>query len=106
MIGKKASRENLFEIASCNRRRPSPISTRPGRSTPTTARAITGLIVKETPTEITLRDANGKDYPIAVKGIEKKTKTTTSLMPEDGAKALTEQELVDLVEYLFSLKGP
>jgi putative heme-binding domain-containing protein len=104
-IGKKASRENLFESilqpskAIADQYATWKIDTDDGQ-------ALTGLIVKETPTEITLRDANGKDYALPVKSIEKKTKTATSLMPEDSAKALTEQELVDLVEYLFSLKGP
>ena len=101
-IGKKASRENLFESilqpskAIADQYVTWKVDTEDGQS-------ITGLMVKETPTEWTLRDANGKDYVLPAKGSERK-KLPTSLMPEDIAKALTEQELIDLVEYLFSLK--
>ncbi len=102
-IGKKASRENLYESilqpskAIADQFVTWKVETDDGAT-------ATGLLVKESPTEIVIRDANGKDYTIAVKSIEKKTKTPTSLMADDTAKALTEQELVDLVEYLFTLK--
>ena len=101
-IGKKASRENLFESilqpskAVADQFVTWKIDSDDGSS-------ATGLIVKETPTEIVLRDANGKDYTFAAKSMVKK-KTPTSLMAEDVVKALTEQELIDLVEYLYSLK--
>ncbi|CAN5380834.1 hypothetical protein BH11PLA2_BH11PLA2_47370 [soil metagenome] len=101
-IGKKASRENLFESilqpskAIADQFVTWKLETDDGQS-------ISGLLVKETPTTLTLRDANGKDYELPVKGTQKK-KLATSLMPDDIAKTLTEQELIDLVEYMFSLK--
>jgi hypothetical protein len=67
--------------------------------------SITGLIVGETATTITVRDANGKDYPLPVKGSEKK-KQLTSLMPDNLIAAFSEDELVDVVEYLLTLKTP
>ena len=36
--------------------------------------SVTGLIVEETPTAVTLRDANGKDTKIDKKDIETRTK--------------------------------
>ena len=66
---------------------------------------ITGLIVEETPTEITLRDANGKDYNDRQEGHRRRRRRVpVSIMPEDIVAALTEDELIDLVEYLLTLK--
>ena len=60
------------------------------------------LSVEETADALTLRDANGKDHKIAKKEIDSRTKSPKSLMPED--LPMTEAELIDLVEYLYSLK--
>ncbi|QEL14118.1 PVC-type heme-binding CxxCH protein [Limnoglobus roseus] len=104
MIGKKASRENLFESillpskAVADQYVSWKLDSEDGQS-------ITGLIVGETETTITLRDANGKDYPFPVKGTERK-KSLTSIMPEGLAATLTEDELVDVVEYLTKLQTP
>lgn len=105
MIGKKASRENLYESilqpskAVADQYVNWVIETRQGLT-------LTGLIVEETPEAVTLRDANGKDTKLAVKEIEERKKSPNSLMPEDLVVALTEDELVDLVEYLLTLKTP
>ena len=103
MIGKKGSRENLFESilvpskAIADQYVSWAVATADGQ-------AITGLLVGETETTVTIRDANGKDYPIAVKDIDKKSKSLVSIMPEGLAATLTEDELVDLVEYLTQLQ--
>jgi putative heme-binding domain-containing protein len=103
MIGKKGSKENLFESilapskAIADQHVSWKIDTADGQ-------ALTGLIVAETETTVTLRDANGKDYPIPVKDVDKRTKSLVSLMPDNLAAALTEDELVDLVEYLTTLQ--
>ena len=63
----------------------------------------------DTPEAITLRDANGKDTTIAKKDIAGEArKLKISIMPEDIVAGLTEDELVDLVAYLETLKiaGP
>jgi putative membrane-bound dehydrogenase-like protein len=101
-IGKKVSKENLFESmilpskAIADQYLSWKVDTDDGQS-------IVGLLVGETETTITIRDANGKDYNFPAKGTEKK-KQLTSIMPEGLIATLTEDELVDVVEYLFSLK--
>src|SRR5262249_23585657 len=105
MIGKKASRENLFESilypskAIADQYVTWVIETDKGLF-------ISGLIVEENKDVVVLRDAEGRDTRVATKSIEKRTKGTKSLMPEDLVGQLSEDELVDLVEYLFSLKTP
>ena len=101
-IGKKASKENLFESmilpskAIADQYLSWKVDTDDGQS-------IVGLLMGETETEITIRDANGKDYKFPAKGTEKK-KQLTSIMPEGLIATLTEDELVDVVEYLFTLR--
>jgi len=103
MIGKKGSKENLFESI-----------LQPSKAIAdqylqwqienTAGQKILGLIMEEGPAGVTIRDANGKDTKIAKGDIESKTKSTTSIMPEDLVKAFTEDELIDVVAYLFTLK--
>ena len=104
MIGKKASRENLYESL-----------LQPSKAiadqyvqhqvVTTSEVTVTGLLVGETPDSITLRDANGKDTTIPKKEFAGEVrKLKTSIMPEDIIAALTEDELVDLVAYLETLK--
>ena len=103
MIGKKGSRENLFESillpskAIADQYVSWKIDTADGQ-------VVTGLLMGETETALTIRDANGKDYPIALKDIDKRSKSLVSIMPEGLAATLTEDELVDLVEYLTQLQ--
>ena len=103
MIGKKASRENLIESilspskAIADQFLQWRIETKKGVD-------IQGLIVEETADSILLRDANAKDYRIAKSDIDTRTKSAVSIMPADIVAALTEDELIDLVEYLATLK--
>ena len=103
MIGKKASRENLFESillpskAIADQYVQWKVDTTDGKS-------ITGLLMFETKDDLTIRDANGKDYIIPTKDVDNKTKSLVSIMPDNLAAALTEDELVDLVEYMLTLK--
>jgi putative membrane-bound dehydrogenase-like protein len=103
-IGIKGSRENLFESilepskAIADQHVSWSIETADGVTT-------TGLLVKETETALTIRDANGKDTVIDIKTIERRRKSLVSLMPEDLYKQFTEQELVDMVAYLGTLKA-
>ena len=103
-IGKKASRENLYESILL----PSKAIADQYilHSVTTTAEVtVTGLLISDTPESITLRDANGKDTTIAKKDIDGAVrKLKTSIMPEDIVAGLTEDELVDLVAYLETLK--
>jgi putative membrane-bound dehydrogenase-like protein len=105
VIGKKASRENLFESilfpskAIADQYLTWVIETKAGLS-------LTGLLVGETPDQLTLRDANGKDTVIPKKDVEARAKSPNSLMPSDLLGYMTEDDLVDVVEYLISLKAP
>ena len=104
MIGKKASRENLYESilfpskAIADQYVQWKINTLDGKS-------VTGLLVAENDKEITLRDANGKDHTFAQKDLDgPKQKSLVSIMPDNLVSAMTEDELIDLVEYLLTLK--
>ncbi|MBL8866449.1 MAG: c-type cytochrome [Planctomycetia bacterium] len=104
MIGKKASKENLYDSlltpskAIADQYLSWTLTGEDGQS-------ITGLVVGETETTITVRDANGKDYAFPAKGTERK-KSLTSIMPDGLVATLTEDELVDVVEYLTKLQTP
>jgi putative heme-binding domain-containing protein len=103
LIGKKASKENLLESilqpskAIADQYLTWQIETKRGLS-------LTGLLVEETPTTVTLRDGNGKDTRIDKKDIDSREKSPKSLMPEDLLAYMTEDDLVDIVAYLFELK--
>ena len=64
-----------------------------------------GILVSESDTEVKLKDENGIIHTIPVNAIEEKSKTDASLMPSDIQKLLSAQELVDVVEYLSTLKA-
>jgi putative heme-binding domain-containing protein len=105
VIGKKASRENLFESilypskAIADQFITWTVQTDRGIS-------VSGLVVEDTKESVVLRDAEGRDTRVPTKSIQKRIKGTKSLMPEDLVAQLSEDELIDLVEYLFSLKTP
>jgi putative membrane-bound dehydrogenase-like protein len=105
VIGKKASRENLIESILLPSKAVADqyinwiVETKGGL-------ALTGLIMEETAEAITLRDANGKDTRLALKDIEARSKSPHSLMPADLLAYMTEDDLVDLVDYLLGLKTP
>jgi putative heme-binding domain-containing protein len=103
LIGKKGSRENLLESilypskAIADQYLTWVIDTRQGQS-------LSGLIVEETPEHITLRDGNGKDTKILRKDIDTRVKSPNSLMPTELVASMTEPQLLDVVEYLLTLK--
>jgi putative heme-binding domain-containing protein len=103
MIGKKASRENLFESilypskAIADQYVTWNIATKDGKS-------VSGLLIEETGDHVLVRDANGRDTKIGKKEIEAREKDPKSLMPDNLLAFMTEDELVDMVEYLLTLK--
>jgi putative heme-binding domain-containing protein len=105
VIGSKASRENLLESILYPSRAISfgfdnwVVETKNGLQ-------ITGLIVEDRPTHLILRDANAKDHKIAAADIDRRVKSKKSLMPEDLIQFLSEEDLIDIVDYLHSLKTP
>lgn len=64
-----------------------------------------GVIGEEQPGFLTLRDANVKEYKILTKDIANKKKIEKSIMPDNLLLYMSEEELIDLVEYLYSLKS-
>jgi putative membrane-bound dehydrogenase-like protein len=68
-------------------------------------RSFSGLLVSKTDEAIVIRAADGVDVSLAAAEIEELVRQPVSLMPADLATALSEQELVDLVAWLGTLKG-
>ena len=103
LIGKKGSKENLFESilypskAVADQYATWAVQTDDGQ-------LVSGLLLGETETELTLRDSNGKDFRLEKNRVEGKKKSLVSLMPEGLINTLTEDELVDLVAYLATLQ--
>ncbi len=64
----------------------------------------TGLMISETPTEIQMKDDKGIIRKIPVEEIEVRRKQDVSLMPADLQRLMTIDELVDVVEYMTTLK--
>jgi putative heme-binding domain-containing protein len=65
-------------------------------------RLITGIKVRETETDLILRDAEDREVAVPLKSIEEKS-IGGSLMPEGLVDPLTHGELVDLVRFLSEL---
>ena len=64
-----------------------------------------GIVRSETQDEVVLALPGGASNKFDKKQIAKREKLTTSLMPSGLNQALSQDELVNLVEYLFSLKA-
>ena len=62
--------------------------------------SFTGLLVAETPAAITLRMAQGVEQQIPRSDIASMTTSRLSLMPQDLEKAMTKQDLADLLAFL------
>ena len=63
-----------------------------------------GIVRSETPEEITLVMAGGAENKYKKADVAKREKLPTSLMPPGLQAMMSTQDLVDLVEYLVSLK--
>jgi putative membrane-bound dehydrogenase-like protein len=68
-------------------------------------RAVTGLLVSQSPAEVVIRGADGIDVTMKADAVEELVKQPVSLMPADLAAALTVDELVDLVAWLETLRN-
>ena len=64
---------------------------------------ISGVLVGETGEKIQIKDDKGINHVISLDDIDSRKKQKLSLMPADLHKELTEQDLVDLIEYLMTL---
>jgi putative heme-binding domain-containing protein len=65
----------------------------------------TGIKVEDTDDHVTLKDADGEYIDIPADKIAAKKMLALSMMPEELAQAMTLAELVDLVEYLSTLRA-
>lgn len=65
-----------------------------------------GIVRSETNDDIVLALPGGATNKFTKREIAKREKLTTSLMPSGLNQALSQQDLVDMVEYLVSLKKP
>jgi len=103
-IGSKASRENLFESilypdkAIADQFVQWVVETKQGL-------VVQGILIEDTNEYLVLRDANGKDWKLSKSDISERAKSPKSLMPSDLIQYMSEQDLVDLVEFLQTLKG-
>jgi putative heme-binding domain-containing protein len=70
--------------------------------TTTKGQQYTGIKLRETKTELVLRDAEDKEIAVPVKDIEERTQGG-SLMPDGLSDTLTRGELLDLVRFLSEL---
>jgi len=63
-------------------------------------RVLTGLIASESPTSLTLRQADGKEDTIARSDVEELAASNQSLMPQGIEQNITKEEFADLLGYL------
>ena len=67
-------------------------------------RKSVGYIISQTDDLVVLKMAGGVTIEISKPDIAKITRLENSLMPSGLDRAMSEQELVDLIEYLATLK--
>ncbi len=102
-IGKKLSRESLYEsilypsASIAHNYETYVLETKDGN-------LVTGLLVSDTPEGVTLKGNDALVRTFKRSKIDSLKKSPVSLMPADLYKVLSSQELVDVVEYLQTLK--
>ncbi len=67
-------------------------------------RTLTGMILAETATSITIRKPDGANETILRVNIEELRSTGMSFMPEGLEKSINHQEMADLIAYLLSVR--
>ena len=72
----------------------------------TDGRALTGLLVEDSPQRVVLRVAGGKEEVVPRKQVLQLELAEVSLMPEDLEKTVTEQEFRDLIAFLRYDEAP
>ena len=63
-------------------------------------RVLSGLLVTETPSAVTFRQAQGIEETVLRSNVASLKASTLSLMPQEMEKGMTAQELADLLAYL------
>jgi len=72
----------------------------------TDGRVITGLAVEDTPERLVVKTADGQRITLRPGDIKDRKTRDLSLMPEGLAQTLSDQDLVDLLTYLSTLREP
>ncbi len=72
--------------------------------TTTSGRVLTGIVKSESPTAVTLVDAEGKSNTIAQGDVESREVSNVSLMPAGLGDSTTPGEFSDLIAYLTTLR--
>ncbi|MBI1354572.1 MAG: c-type cytochrome [Acidobacteria bacterium] len=67
---------------------------------------VVGVISEETPDRVVVRNEFGDEVRLDPQEIVDRRKSNLSMMPEDIVNTMTEQELIDLLEFLSSLHAP
>ena len=67
-------------------------------------RVLSGLIARETRDAIYVQQQTGEPVMVARRDIDELVPSTVSIMPNDLDKALSRQDLADLIAYLKTLK--
>lgn len=67
-------------------------------------RTFTGLLISDADDSVTLRTREGIDKKVDRQAVEVLKKQTLSLMPQDLQKLLTVEQLIDVVEYVLTLR--
>jgi len=65
---------------------------------------VSGLLVSKTPEEIVLKGEDALNRTFEADEVEDMKKQTISIMPADLQKLMTPEELIDVVEYMTTLK--
>ncbi|MGI8783997.1 MAG: PVC-type heme-binding CxxCH protein [Acidobacteriota bacterium] len=65
---------------------------------------VTGILIEDTPQRVTVITDTGDELRFAPSEITSRRRSRLSLMPEDLVEHMTEGQIVDLLEYLASLK--
>ena len=65
---------------------------------------LSGRKTEDTDDHVTILDADGKYHDVKAADVDRKVKQTVSIMPDGLSQAISQEELVDLVEFLASRK--
>ena len=76
----------------------------PGEGILESGNVVTGIVVSRNDEQVTLRNAEAIDKTYQMSKVEELIKGTVSIMPADLQKAMTARDLVDVVEYITTLK--
>ena len=69
-------------------------------------RTLTGRLESEAPNSVTLRDGSSQQHAILRRDIVAMSASTHSLMPNELERAMSEQDLADLIAYLKANPRP